>query len=211
MNTPPSPRQRPQRAGLIESDGTHDTALVILDMISSWDFPDAAALEKQAAAIAPVIAALKRRCVAAGVPVIYANDNHGQWRSDFRFVVGEAIETSGPGSAIARHLEPGPQDYFVLKPKHSAFFATPLEILLDHLRTQRLVISGVTGDQCVMMTAADARMRDFEVVVPSDCIASLTPGRNRRALEHLRDVLGIRTTAARAVRLSAPKRSQGGG
>jgi predicted amidohydrolase len=130
--------------------------------------------------------------VAAGVPVVYANDNSGQWRSDFKFVVHGSLESTGPGADITRALEPAAQDYFVLKPKHSAFFATPFEILLDHLGTRRLIIAGVSGDQCAINTAADARMRDFEVAVPADCVASLTPARNQRAIEHLRDVLGIR-------------------
>jgi nicotinamidase-related amidase len=199
----PSPRHRSQRTGLIEHDATHDSALVILDMISCWSFPDAAPLLKAASRVAPTIARLEQRCRAAGVPVIYANDNSGQWRSDFKFVVSESLESAGPGAEITRQLEPGPEDYFILKPKHSAFFATPLEILLDHLRTQRLVIVGVAGDQCVLNTATDARMRDFEVVVPSDCVASLTPQRNRRAIEHLRDVLKVNTASAPEVRLRA--------
>ena len=203
MPSPPSPRRRAQRAGLIERDGTHDTVLLILDMISCWSFPDGAALQRQAARVAPCIARLKRRCVASRVPVIYANDNSGQWRSDFKFVVDESLGADSLGAEITRVLRPGDGDYFVLKPKHSAFFATPLEILLDHVRAKRLVIAGVTGDQCVLNTAADARMRDFDVVVPSDCVASLTPERNRRAIEHLRDALQLRTTPARALRLRA--------
>jgi nicotinamidase-related amidase len=206
MPTSPSPRRRPQRTGLIEKDGQHDTALIVLDMISCWNFPDAAALERQAAAMTPAIARLKQRCAQARVPVIYANDNSGQWRSDFKFVVRESLEGTGRGADITRSLEPGPDDYFVLKPKHSAFFATPLELLLDHLRAKRLIIAGVAGDQCVLNTAADARMRDFEVVVPSDCIASLTAARNRRAAEHLRDVLGVHTGASPTIRLQRPGR-----
>lgn len=209
MPTPPSPRRRAQRAGLIERDGTHDTVLVILDMISCWNFPDGAALQRQAARMAPCIARLKQRCVAAKVPVIYANDNSGQWRSDFKFVVNESLGSDSIGAEITRALQPGDADYFVLKPKHSAFFATPLEILLDHLRAKRLVIAGVTGDQCVLNTAADARMRDFDVVVPADCIASLTLERNRRAIEQLRDALELKTTPARAIRLHAAARRGG--
>jgi nicotinamidase-related amidase len=206
MTTTPSPRHRSQRAGLIERDATHDVALVVLDMISCWSFPDAPALLEEASRVAPAIARLKQRCLAAGVPVIYANDNSGQWRSDFKFVVDESMEGGGAGAEVTRRLQPGPEDYFVLKPKHSAFFATPLEILLDHLRTRQLIVVGVAGDQCVLNTAADARMRDFDVVVPADCIASLTPARNRRAIDHLGDVLDVKTTPARSVRLHARAR-----
>ena len=170
-------------------------------MISNWQFPDADALLRETAPIAATIARLKHRCAQSGVPVIYANDNSGQWRSDFKFVVRQSLEAGGPGSDITRQLEPGPEDYFVLKPKHSAFFATPLEILLDHLGTRRLLIVGIAGDQCVVNTAVDARMRDFDVAVPSDAIASLTPERNQRALNHLRDVLGLDTAPSHTLAL----------
>jgi len=204
----PTPRRRSQRAGLTEHDGTHETALIVLDMISCWNFPDAGSLRRQAGRVAPTIAHLKERCLAAGVPVIYANDNSGQWRSDFKFVVNQSLEAGGPGADITRQLEPGPEDYFVLKPKHSAFFATPLEILLDHLRTKRLIIVGVAGDQCVLNTATDARMRDFEVVVPCDCIASLTAARNARAVDYLRDVLGLKVPSAASLRLARRARAR---
>jgi len=199
---PSSSRARPQRRGLIEDDGKSKQALVILDMISCWTFPDAPALAAAALKIAPVVAHLKQRCRRKGIPVVYANDNSGQWRSDFKFVVKQSLESAGDGGQITRLLEPGPEDYFVLKPKHSAFFATPLEILLDHLGTRQLVIAGVAGDQCIVNTASDARMRDFEVTVPSDGIASLTPERNRRALRQLTDALEVKVMEARAIRLA---------
>lgn len=121
-------------------------------------------------------------------------------RSDFKFVVEESLQASVLGAQVTRQLEPRSGDYFVLKPKHSAFFATPLEILLDHLRTQRLIIVGVAADQCVFATATDARMRDFDVVVPSDGIASLSPQRHRRAVDHLEQALDVRVTMTRAIR-----------
>ena len=202
MTSPPSPRKRPQRKGIIERTARHSHALVILDMVSCWGFPDAAPLLRHASRIAPAIASLKRRCEQARIPVIYANDNSGQWRSDFKYVVRESLESPGPGARITQQLQPGDADYFVLKPKHSAFFATPLELLLDHLRTQRLVVTGVSTDQCVLNTVSDARMRDFEVVVPADCVATQTPARNRRALDYFENVLGVKTTAGPALRLA---------
>ena len=172
-------------------------------MISGWDFPDATKLLKQSAPIAPRIAALKARCRRAGVPVIYANDNRGQWRSDFRRVVANAVQAGGQGGRIVAQIAPDDDDYFVLKPKHSAFFATPMELLLQHLQARRLILTGVASDQCVVMTAEDARMRDYEVVVPHDCVASQTPARNRRALAHFEEVMDIRTTASSRLRLPA--------
>ena len=99
----------------------------------------------------------------AGVPVIYVNDNRGRWRSEFRELVRVSIAESKTGAAIAKHLQPRDDDYSVLKPKHSAFYATPLDLLLRHLRVTRLLISGVASDQCIVMSAAEAKMRDYEV------------------------------------------------
>jgi nicotinamidase-related amidase len=186
---------------LAEERASAATALLVIDMISEWSFDGARPLLAQAATIAPRIAALTARCRAAGVPVIYANDNRGQWRSDFRQVVEHALAAGGAGARIADQLAPHDDDYFVLKPKHSAFFATPMELLLQHLEVRRLLLAGVACDQCVMATASDARMRDYEVMVPRDCVASPTVARNRRALEHLEQVMQLRTTASPRVRL----------
>jgi nicotinamidase-related amidase len=175
--------------------------LLIVDMINRWDFPDADQLLRHAARIAAPIAALKQRCRRAGVPVVYANDNRGQWRSDFRQVVAQAIEAGGVGARIAAQLAPDEDDYFVLKPKHSAFFSTPLGLLLQHLQAHRLIVTGVASDQCVLTTAAEARMRDYEVIVPADCVASQSVARNRRAMAQMDEALAIPTTASARIAL----------
>ena len=179
-------------------------ALLVIDMISDWQFPDAGKLLPQAAAIAPRIATLADRCRRAGVPVIYANDNHGRWRSDFREVVGAALRSEGAGAGIARLLEPRHEDYFVLKPKHSAFHSTPLDLLLRHLQVRRLILTGVSSDQCVLYTAADARMRDYEAIVPRDAVATQGEPRNAMALRHFADVLGLETPESAALEVPPP-------
>jgi nicotinamidase-related amidase len=196
----------PASSSLAEHRAAGATALLIIDMISSWEFPDARRLLPRAAAIAPRIAALKLRCRRAGVPVIYANDNRGQWRSDFRQVVEQAMRAGGRGAAIARLLAPDDDDDFVLKPKHSAFFATPLDLLLQHLAAQRLIVTGVASDQCVMTTAVEARMRDHAVVVPRDCIASQSAARDGRAIAQFEEALSLPTTISSRLRL---KQSRG--
>jgi nicotinamidase-related amidase len=177
------------------------TALLIIDMINIWDFPDAEKLLPRAAAIAPRIAALKARCRNAGVPVIYANDNRGRWRSDFPALVGLSLGQGGAGAAITSALQPDPDDYFVLKPKHSAFFGTPLELLLQHLDARRLILTGVASDQCVLATAMEAVMRDLAVVVPRDCVASQSAARNETVLRQLEKFQKLPTTAASRIRL----------
>jgi nicotinamidase-related amidase len=198
---------KPERAPLADAEANGGMALLIVDMISTWDFEGADKITPAAIAIAPRLGALKQRCVRAGVPVIYVNDNRGHWRSEFRELVRESIAESEAGAAIAKSLMPQDDDYSVLKPKHSAFYATPLDLLLRHLRVHRLAIGGVASDQCIVMSAAEARMRDYDVVVPEDCIADQTPARTARALRHLRDAHGIETTPSAKVKLPARRRA----
>ena len=176
-----------------------DSALLIVDMISDWEFPDAEKLLPRAQAIAPAIAALRRRCREQGRPVIYANDNQGRWRSDFRALVQQALK--GPGAGIVRQLMPDDEDYFLLKPKHSAFFCTPLDLLLQDLQVERLVLTGVASDQCIATSAVDARMRNYDALAPRDCIASHSAERDERALKLLEEALRVKTDASTALKL----------
>jgi nicotinamidase-related amidase len=183
----------------MQSDASHDLhgnvpdrgplCLAIIDMINEFAFDGAERLLPAAMGAAERIAALKRRLGSAGVPTIYINDNFGKWQSDFRKLVTRCLEPSCPGKAIVEMLAPGEDDYFVLKPKHSGFFATPLEVLLEFLGTRRLILTGITGNSCVMYTAVDAYMRHFELIVPADCVASATGEENAWALEHLHAML----------------------
>jgi nicotinamidase-related amidase len=133
-------------------------------------------------------AELSRRARRSGVPVIYCNDNFGKWRSDFRQLLDHCLHGEVRGREIAELLRPDKEDYFVLKPKHSAFHSTSLDILLDHLGAQTLVLTGVQGDFCVMLTAHDAYMQDFKLLVPQDCIATDPAKDNHFALAHLEKV-----------------------
>ena len=179
-----------------------DTALLIVDMINPLDFPGARALQKQAIPVARTIARLKDRLKARGVPVVYVNDNFTHWLRDFHELVAICSEPDAPGAPLVMPLAPEHDDYLVLKPKHSAFLASPLDLLLRQLQVRHVVVTGIAGDGCVMTTAADAHMREYAVTVPSDCCASITPARNRRALQVLRDSMGIDTRASRAVRIT---------
>ena len=181
-------------------------ALIIIDMISCWDFPDAQKVLAEAVKIAPAIAAFKKRCHRAGVPAIYANDNLGRWRSDFKSLVEMSLKCGGNAALITTALRPQDDDYFVLKPKHSAFHATPLSLLLDHLKVDTVCMAGVSSDQCVMTSVAEARMRDLDVIVPRDLVASQSSARNRAALVQFEETYRLRTTIASRIRLPASKR-----
>jgi nicotinamidase-related amidase len=168
-------------------------ALLLIDVINDLEFDEGRNLLKHALPMARAIARLKRRAHAAGVPVIYVNDNFGRWQSDFRKQVRHCLQDGVRGEPIARLLAPDEQDYFVLKPKHSGFFSTQLEILLEHLGTQTLILTGMAANICVLFTANDAYMRGYDLIVPRDCVASNTKRENDYALAQMRDVLKAET------------------
>jgi nicotinamidase-related amidase len=164
-------------------------ALLLVDVINPLDFPEADDLLRLAVPAADRLAALKRRAAAAGVPTIYANDNFGRWRSDLNAVVERCLEPGCKGRPLAERLRPGPDDYFVLKPKHSAFFSTTLDTLLRYLGTRTVIVGGFAANICVLFTANDAYMRDLKLAVPADGVASNTREENDVAVDQMRRVL----------------------
>jgi nicotinamidase-related amidase len=164
-------------------------ALLLVDVINDLDFPGSAKLLEQAMPMARRLRAFKARARRAGVPAIYINDNFGKWRSDFRMLVGHCIKDRVPGRDVARLLKPKRDDYFVLKPKHSAFYLTTLDLLLSSLKVRTVILTGIAGNNCVLFSANDAYMRDLKLVVPADCIASNTPEENDYALKQMQTVL----------------------
>jgi nicotinamidase-related amidase len=184
MDTPDLPRDP-----LNHAPDKADTALLLIDVINDLEFEGGDDLLVHAMPMAQRIAELKRRAKAAGIPVIYANDNFGRWRSDFTRLVTYCVETDVRGRAMVQLLQPEEDDYFILKPKHSAFFQTNLDLLLRYLGVRTLIMTGVAGDICVLFSANDAYMRDFQVVVPVDCVASEVAANNHQALKIMQRVL----------------------
>jgi nicotinamidase-related amidase len=178
-------------------------ALLLIDVINDMEFEGSEALLEFAVPMAERIAALKERARAAGIPAIYVNDNFGRWQSDFRKVVDHCLNDGVKGEEVARILEPAEDDYFVLKPKHSAFYATTLDTLLQYLGAQTLILTGLAGNICILFSANDAYMRDFNLFVPSDCVASNTREENDHALEQMRKVLKADTSASTKLDLDA--------
>jgi|SRR6185436_3476182 len=164
-------------------------ALLLIDVINDLAFPGSEELVAQAIPMARRLRALKRRARRAGIPSIYINDNFGKWRSDFRTLVAHCVRDNVPGRAVAKLLKPTRDDYFVLKPKHSAFYLTTLDLLLRSLNVRTVILTGIAGNNCVLFSANDAYMRDLRLVVPSDCIVSNTPEENDYALRQMKTVL----------------------
>jgi nicotinamidase-related amidase len=177
------------------------TALLLIDVINPIDFDGGENLLRHALPMARALAELKRRIKAAGIPAIYVNDNFGRWRSEFPKIVEYCLRPDVRGKPVVEQLLPQEDDYFVLKPKHSAFFKTPLEILLDYLGASTLILTGMAGDICVLFSANDAYMRDFRIVVPPDCTAAEAAEENHRVLMLMKRVLKAEVVPSAEIRL----------
>lgn len=176
------------------------SALLVIDMLNTLDFPEARQLYPKAMVAAKNIARLKERCKKKKIPVIYVNDNFGKWRSDWKQIFTIVSEPGCLGGSLAHMMKPDEDDYFVIKPKHSGFYSTTLETLLGDLNVGRLIITGIAGNICVLFTANDAHMRDYEVVVPKDCIASNTVKDNNFALHQFENVFRFKITPSTSLR-----------
>jgi nicotinamidase-related amidase len=177
-------------------------ALLLIDVVNHFDRPDGDALLKNALPMAARLAKLKERCRKAGIPAIYVNDNFGQWRSDAKTLVAHCLSSHCAGRPFVERVRPADEDYFVLKPMHSAFYQTPLEILLRYLGVKSLILGGLATNSCIICTAHDARMRDFKLYVPSDCSAARTQREHDQAIVHIHEMLDGSVIPSSSVRLS---------
>jgi nicotinamidase-related amidase len=166
-----------------------ERVLLLVDFINPFNFPGAERLAPAAVEAARATAGLKERLAAEGVTTIYANDNYGVWQSDFHTLVSACLGMNGPPGEIARLLYPQAGDLTILKPRHSAFFASPLELLLTEMESSELIICGLATDICVQLTAMDAFLREYRIWVPSDCNAAESTHAKHMALAYMASVL----------------------
>ncbi len=175
-------------------------AVLIVDMVSEYNFPDAERILKGARRAARGIARLKQRAHAAKVPVIYVNDTAGKWESDQAAFVQRCLKPTAAGRDVVELVAPSEHDYFMFKPKHSAFFGTPLHTLLQQLKVTTLVLTGVTSHQCVLFTAMDAHVREYALIVPSDCIGAAAAIDTKHALYVFSHALNAKVTTSGRLR-----------
>lgn len=186
---------------------TSPVALLLIDVINDMEFDTGPQLLEHALPMARRLADFKRRAKEAGIATIYVNDNFGRWQSDFNKLLSHCMEDNVCGEELAEILKPEDEDYFVLKPKHSGFFSTTLDTLLEYLQARTLILTGLTGDICVLFTANDAYMRDFNLIIPRDCVASSSEEANEYALELMARVLKADTTPSAELDLEELKRA----
>jgi nicotinamidase-related amidase len=185
-----------------------NAAVLIIDVINSLDFPGGEKVLPWAEKMVRNLLPVRNRTRHAGLPVIYANDNFGHWRSNFADVYKFAAKPGVRGAHIARQMKPGRQDYFILKPKMSAFFATSLEPLLQSLNVRTLILAGIATNLCVLFTAHDAHMREYKIIVLSDCCAAESDFDHNTALEQLKGFLGVRVCRSDELNLPAKRPSR---
>lgn len=178
-----------------------DAILILVDVINDLDFPNNKELVRNSRTLAKAIAGLKIRCKRAGIPAIYVNDNYGRWRSDFSAVLRHSLRKNSPGREMVQSVTPQPADYLVLKPKHSAFYATPLDTILTYIGARNAIVTGLTTNACVMMTVADLYMRDYKLFVPEDCARALNVRDHWAALQLMKKSYAADTAASSRLRL----------
>ncbi|QNE31749.1 cysteine hydrolase [Sphingomonas sp. NBWT7] len=146
-----------------------NAAILLIDLLNTFEFVGGDQLKDAVAGMTAPLAALRRDAHVQDVPVIFVNDNYGRWHDEPSQLIDHAIDKGGETVAAIR---PVPSDYFVIKPESSGFYATTLPALLPRLGVSRLILCGVASDICVLFTAADAHMREYDLWVPGDLVAS---------------------------------------
>ena len=161
-------------------------------MVNCFDFEGADELQPRAERATRAILRLRQKMDAAGLPVIYVNDNFGEWHSEKSLLVERAMSRSNPVTSL---VIPREHDYFVIKPQFSGFYSTNLSVLLPKLGVSRLILTGILTDVCILFTAADAHMRDYDLWIPTNAVASVTDERNGGALRIIQEAMKAETAS----------------
>ena len=181
-------------------------ALLLIDVINHFEFADGESTREQALLIRDNLRTLKQRARAAGVPVIYVNDNFGDWRSEKSKLVERCLRPGARSAEFVQAIQPTADDYFVLKPMHSGFYETSLKTLLDHLGVSSLILAGLATNSCIVCTAHDANMRRYDLFVPRDCSAARSIEEHEQAIEHVAAMAKANTAASSELDLEEMKR-----
>jgi nicotinamidase-related amidase len=173
-----SPRGRRHERHQTESAGT---ALIVVDMLNPYRHSEAERLASRVSGALPGIRTLLSRAAGADVPIVFVNDNYGDWNSSAEELAENAL--SGTHPELVEPVLPADGQSFVIKARHSIFYETPLEYLLDQMGVDRLVLCGQVTEQCIFYSALDAHVRHFKVVVPPDGVAAIYDHLAKAALE----------------------------
>jgi nicotinamidase-related amidase len=158
------------------------TALIVIDMLSPYDHEDAERLAESVEEQLPQMVELRDRAARAGDTLtIYVNDNYEHWERTREDLVGGALDGRRPD--LVEPLLPDKSVPFIAKGRHSIYYQTSVDHLLQVEKVERVVLCGQVTEQCIQYSALDAYMRGYEVSVPSDAVAHIEPDWARAALE----------------------------
>ena len=147
------------------------SALLVVDMLNNYDHEDAEPLRDSVREVVPVIADLVAKAKDDGRLIVYVNDNHGDWNLGRGGLIRWAKEGKDP--SLIDPIAPPNDMPFLVKARHSAFYATQLEYLLRDQGIERVVLTGQVTEQCILYTALDAYIRHFDVAIPRDAVAHI--------------------------------------
>jgi nicotinamidase-related amidase len=162
----------------------HKTGVIVVDMANPYRHPEADRLATRVADAIGGVARLIQRADAAEIPLIYVNDNYGDWNSSADELAEKAMEGAHP--ELVEPILPDGAHSFVIKARHSVFYETPLEYLLDQMGVDRLILCGQVTEQCILYSALDAHVRHFDVVIPTDAVAAIYDHLADAALEMMK-------------------------
>lgn len=168
-----------------------NTAVLFIDLINDFHFDRGDKLVTHTEEIVPHILKLKDFAVSNSLPIIYVNDHFGLWQAGSQQLIDHC--TNERSKNVINAIKPNKEDYFLIKPQHSAFYQTPLESLLTDLGKTNLIVSGVAGDICILFTAKDAYTYQYSLHIPENCIASNEKQGNDYALYIMRSVMKANT------------------
>lgn len=164
-----------------------NTAVLFVDIINDFKFDGGDKLHDNTTAILPNLVKLKNFARENDLPLIYVNDHYGLWQADFNKIIDYCRNEKS--EELIDALKPGEDDYFLIKPMHSAFFQSPLQSLLTELGKTHLIMAGIAGDICILFTAQDAYMYKYQISVPENCMASEEKDNNEYALYLMKSVM----------------------
>ncbi|WP_312099095.1 isochorismatase family cysteine hydrolase [Niallia sp.] len=167
-----------------------NTALLIIDMINDFNFEHGTILAEKALIIAQQIQLLKKQCEKENIPIIYINDHYNLWQAELIKVIDYCRNKKS--EPVIDKIKPDDSDYFLIKPRHSAFYGTALQTLLSQLHVKQLILTGIAGNICVLFTANDAYMREYPLLIPDNCIASVDDEDNQYAIRMMENVMSAK-------------------
>ncbi|MGG3574534.1 isochorismatase family cysteine hydrolase [Bacillus gobiensis] len=172
-----------------------NTALIIIDMINDFDFDMGELLSEKTRKMVPNLLRVKEHARKMKWPIIYINDHYDTWQADLSTILSACKNEKS--QEIIDQIAPDGDDYFLIKPKHSAFYGTALETLLNKLGAEKLILTGIAGNICVLFTANDAYMREYKLIIPRDCMVSNNDKDNEYTLTVMENVLLAEITSSK--------------